>query len=187
MNNNLKTAATLCCMVMTMAFTACVNEDNPATPNSGSAVITVNVSALYEELDIIDEITHELSLDDTYINGDVLIYDANGELVRRLMGEPRQLAPLTINANNIPNGTYTIVALQHLANKTNSPWQVVDPDQLSTVRIEQSDAFSPESQNALGIVSGTITVSGCDIEASVTPRAAGSVIYYSSRVVGTGI
>lgn len=176
MNKVLKATVALCCMVMTISFIACSQVDNPSIPSAGSAVITVNVSALYEELDIIDEITHELSLDDTNINGTVFIYDANGQLVKQLSGETRQLVPLTINAKSIPNGTYTIVAIQHLAHKASSPWQVVNPDQLSTVRVEQSDAYSPEAQNALGIVYETVTVKGGNIEAEVTPRAAGSVI-----------
>jgi len=166
-------AAALCCMTMSL-FTSCTNEDVPV-PVSGKAVITVNTVALYDELNITDQMPEWLDGDLTIVDS-VLIYDQAGSLLKKLGAETKNLQPLTIEANDLPNGTYTLVAWQTARNDDGRiAWFVYDEEQLSTVYI-----YTPYTglyyTRALGYASATITVDDGNIEASVSPKAMGSVI-----------
>lgn len=163
--------------IVALTFSACSEEDNPSNdPLNGNAVITVNTQALYNELNAIDDITKGLTLDSCFIESSVLIYDANGNLVKQLSGETHQLEPMTFEAGDIPNGTYTLLAIQRLNFHGYELWKIVDIDQLATVRIDYGSASYPVPQNALGITSETVVVAGKAIEVTLTPKAAGSIL-----------
>lgn len=166
-------AAALCCVTVGV-FTSCTNDDNPVS-NSGKALITVNTVALYDELNITDLMSESLNGKLSIIDS-VLIYDEAGNLLKKLGAESKTLEPLTIEADNLPNGTYTLVAWQTTRNDDGTiPWFVSGEDQLSTVSISTVyDTFF--YTRSLGYASATVTVDGGSIAASVSPKAMGSII-----------
>lgn len=173
MRKSMMVAAALCCMTMSV-FTSCTNDDNPV-PNGGKAVITVNTVALYDELNITDLMQESLKGDLSIIDS-VLIYDEAGNLLKKLGAESKTLEPLTIEAGNLPNGTYTLVAWQTTPNDDGKiAWVLSGEDQLSTVSLSTDyDTFF--YTRSLGYASATVTVDGGSIEASVSPKAMGSII-----------
>ena len=163
--------------IVALTFSACSDDEN-STDNqvSGKAVITVNTAALYSELKAEEEIANDLTIDSCFIESTVLIYNASGNLVEQLSEETRQLGTMTFETGDVPNGTYTLVAIQRLNYHGYVLWKLVDTEKLSTVCINYGDVRYPVPQNALGIESKTVTVAGKTIEATLTPKAAGSVI-----------
>lgn len=174
MKAKLMAAAALCCMMT--AFTACTNDDNPVGPSSGEALITVNTSALYDELNIAELMPQWLNSGEITIIDSVLIYDETGKLMKKLGAETSTLQPQTFEAGNLRNGTYTLVAWQ-TARKDNGtmPWLLSGEEQLSTVSL--STKYSGiQYRFALGYASTTVTVEDGNIEATVSPKSLGSVI-----------
>ena len=164
--------------IAAVAFVACSDSDNPVSPDvlTGNAVVTVNVKALYEQLDAVDSVIQKMEeYEEAFIVGTVLIYDANGDLIQQLTDSVRQLDPITFDVKDIPSGTYTLVACEYLDWEGYPLWKFTDVEKLSTVRVE-IDTYYPVLINALGVVSETVTVDGSLIETNVTPEAAGSCL-----------
>lgn len=164
-------------MVLPMCVTSCSTEDNPLP--TGKATITVNTGALYEELGVTDDV---LKAFDRYrsfeIRGTVLIYDENGNLVKEITGSTRQLEPMTIDVSDVLYGTYTLVAVQYpYYTADDDPFTMLnDIDKLSTAHFEYDRTYRIEAQDAVGFCSETVTLDGTPIEATITPKAAGSII-----------
>lgn len=164
--------------IVALTFNACSDDDdNPSDiPVGGKNVITVNTEALYKELDAIREITSELTEDSSFIEGTVLVYDADGNLVKQYSKEIHRVETISFETEEFPNGTYTLVAIQRLNFHGYEIWRLVDIGQLSTVRIEYGNDAYADIQNALGIACETVTVEDKSIEANLTPKAAGSIV-----------
>ena len=164
-------------VIATLTFTACtVNDDNPVTPISGKAVITVNTAGLYEELNIADLMPRWLDNGSLAIVDSVLIYDQAGKLLTKLGAKTYAMQPLTIDTGDLPNGTYTLVIWQtgRSADETIA-WFLSGEEQLSTVSL--TTKFGNVGYMwAVGCASATITVNGGSIQTSVTPKSLGSII-----------
>lgn len=174
MKTKLMAAAALCCMMT--AFTACTTDDNPVIPVSGRAMITVNTAALYEELDLADRMPSYLDDGTVTIIDSVLIYDQTGNLLTKVGAKTRSLQPLTIDADDLPNGTYTLVAWQSACDADEKvAWSIAGENQLSTVNLyTKYERISWPW--AVGYASATVTVDGGSVEASLTPKSLGSII-----------
>ena len=174
MKKNKLVAATLCCMIT--AFTACTIDDNPVVPTSGQAMITVNTAALYNELNITDLMPQTLNDGRNTIVDTVLIYNQAGNLLKKLGAETKTLQPLTIEAGDLPNGTYTLLAWQTTRDKDGKiAWFLSDEEQLSTVNLYTIyDVFL--YTRALGAASATITIEGGNTEINLSPKPLGSII-----------
>lgn len=181
--------------IVALTFNACSEDDNPNPsdiPVGGKNVITVNTEALYKELNAIQEITSEMTEDSSFIEGTVLVYDADGNLVKQYSKEIHQVETITFETEEFPNGTYTLVAIQRLNFHGYEIWKLIDIDQLYTARIEYGNNAYQVIQNALGIASETVTVADKSIEANLTPKAAGSIVsfradglYESSNIISS--
>lgn len=175
MNKSWKALVMIGCAIMMFAFTACTdNDDNPVKPTSVSAVIKVNVGAIYDELGIADATKDVLKGDDAYLQGTLLIYDEGGNFVEEVTTTTKTLDPILLKATDLPTGTYTLVAYQFVAD-TLKVWELQDKQQLSTVKLYKS-TYRTEYYRALGLASTTVTFDGGAIEAEVTPKAAGCII-----------
>ena len=184
-------AAVLCCAMTTMVFTACGSDDddngndNPSTPStpSGRAVITLNTAAMYEEVGIAEIMERNLptaaSISDT-----LLIYDQNGRLVTKTGTVTKSLEPLTLVVDDLPNGTYTLVAWQNgyfdNGTRAEKKFVLVDEEELSTVKVLQLDMVHI-CADAVGLASATVTVNGNSIEATITPKLVGSIFDLKSE------
>lgn len=174
MKTKVMAAAALCCMMT--AFTACTNDDNPVVPSSGDALITVNTSALYDELNIAELMPQWLNSGKITIIDSVLIYDEAGDLMMKLGAEASALQPQTFEAGNLSNGIYTLVAWQ-TARQDNGkvPWLLSGEEKLSTVSLSATYSGIPYPF-ALGYASTTVTVEGGNLETTVSPKSLGSII-----------
>ena len=175
MKHYLMTLAALTLMALPV-FTACT-KDNPAT--SFDATITVNPEPLYVELGM--EGIHLLFMQEKITVVDsVLIYNQEGHLVNKLGAETSMsLSPMTIEAGDLPVGTYTLVAWQtiiaHLNGKDLQGWHLVGESELSTVSI-MANANPISYIYALGYDSSTMTIQNGAANVSLTPKAMGSNI-----------
>ncbi len=178
MKKLMKTMAAVFCCVMTMAVqTACTNDDNPAKPRIGEASIIIETKALYNELGITNEMSQLLANKKAVLTDTVLIYDQTGALVGKLGTESNTLQPLNIRVEALPNGTYTLVGWQSVRGYTSGQrcWTTAGEEQLSTLNIStRFQIMSPDW--ALGTATATVTINGETIEATVRPKAMGSVI-----------
>ena len=170
-------------VILALAFNACSNNDNPSTPVKpfGRAVITVNTAAMYEEVDLVpfieQKLTKNLCLTDT-----VLIYDQNGHLVKKLGTATKSLEPLTFVVDNLPNGTYTLVAWQTgiFENETFKVFVLADEEELTTVKLARLKNTLLYG-DAIGLAYATVTVNGNSFEATVMPKLIGSFINMKSE------
>lgn len=170
-------AAFVCCFMLTSVFTSCTNSDNPAASNQGSAGIVVNPSTLYNELGIIDLMNQHLASGETIIFDSVLIYNEAGSLVSKLGAETHSMQRLTIKADALPDGTYTLVVWQTIRdiNDLASVWTVNDEDKLSTVNItSRHSGFG--YRRSIGMASATVTVVGGQLSATLAPKPMGSIV-----------
>ena len=172
-------------VIVTLAFNACTVNDNPATPEntSGRAVITFNTAAIYEEMGIVERIERNFS-NNLSISDSVLIYDQNGHLVKKLGTVTRDLEPQTIVADDLPNGTYTLVAWQNGyfddGTSVAKPYVLADEDELATVKLLQTEWGIPYVF-ANGIAHATVVVDGNTLETTVTPKFVGSLVNLKSE------
>ena len=162
--------------VAAVVFSACGNSDlYPVIDNGGKASVVINTSALYEELGIVDEMNEFLADSKNYVYATVLVYDHDGKLVTTTTQKSRTLQPMSINAGEIQDGTYTMVALQSAAGDA-CVWTLTDQANLSTVKVAIADRTLLPSTVALGTTSQTISVSDGQFQATVSPKAAGCIV-----------
>lgn len=167
-------ALTVVC-AMTM-FTSCTREDNPVTPTNGKAVVTVNNAALYEELNLADQMPGWLEKWATVIRDSVLIYDQGGMLVRKVGGETGSLQPIAIETGYLPNGTYTLVVWQTiLLPDGRMAWHLEGEDCLATVSL-YAEGGCIGFFSAVGCAVATVAIDGGDIQANVSPKSLGSIV-----------
>ena len=171
-------------VIVTLAFNACSVNDNPATPGnlSGRAVITVNTAAMYEEAGLVGLMEGNLS---GFINitDTVLIYDKNGHLVKKVGTVTKSLEPLTIVADDLPNGTYTFVTWQTGYSSDGAmkiPYVLADEEELATVKLVPIRNILIYA-NANGFASTTVTVNGNSFEATLTPKLVGRFVNLKSE------
>lgn len=170
----LMAAAALCCMMT--AFTACSLDDNPVAPVCGRAMITVNTAALYDELNITDEVSDALDDGRISIIDTVLIYDQAGDLVTKLGAKSSTLQPITFDTEDLVNGTYTLVAWQSTCNrKDKTVWSISGEEQLSTVNL-YTIYENIDCTRALGYASATVTIDYGFTDVDVQPKSLGSII-----------
>ena len=167
-------AAVLCCAAV---FTACTKDNSPAR---FGATITVNPEPLYDELGM-DGMGLLFRQEKITVVDSVLIYNQEGHLVNKLGAESStDLIPMTIEANDLSTGTYTLIAWQtvvvHLNGKDLRGWHLDGESELSTVSI-LANANPISYIYALGYDSATLTIPDGTAEVSLTPKAMGSNIH----------
>ena len=161
-------------LTLTLGLASCTTEkDNPAIPALGNASVKVNVAALYEELGITNVMQQVLGQGDWAVEGRVLIYDEEGNLIKELSKTTKQLTTVSFDLNNLPNGTYTLVGYQSI--NESDVWKLVDKEKLSTVKLS-AGYLHLYYYRALGLVTQTVTINGNTVEAELTPKAAGAMI-----------
>ena len=170
------TMAAFLSATLPLFVTSCSTEDNPAKPTQGSAVITVNNAAIFDQLGITDDMPQWLEKGSLTIVDSVLIYDQAGNLVTKLGVETSTMDPMTIDASGLPNGTYTLVAWETTIDRNKSgAWFVADDEQLSTVNI-YTKYGGVGYMWAFGYATATVTVDGSTIQAYVTPVSPSSIV-----------
>lgn len=176
-----RTLSLMAAIIATLAFSACSDNDNPTTPDTpsgGRAVITVNTAALYEEINWVGAIELNLAKD-MCISDTVLIYDQSGHLVTKLGAVTKSLEPLTFTVEDLPNGTYTLVAWQagffDHETSVSKQFLLADEEELSTLKLmEQHHILAFTDAN--GLAYATVTVNDNSIEATLTPKLVGSIL-----------
>lgn len=169
-------------VIATLTFYACASYDNPVTPSdqTGKAVITVNTAALYQEAGVADlmesYLTHDLCISDT-----VLIYDQNGRLVTKVGTATKNLEPLTLVVDDLPNGTYTLVGWQGgYFEDFIKPFILTDEEELSTIKLVQLDEIHTFA-TANGLAYATVTVDNNSFETTISPKLVGSILNLKSE------
>lgn len=166
-----KLVAFACCAVFMCSVTSCSIEDNPMSP-IGSASITLNTQPLYEEIGFYEKAVDNLASGYFFLENTLLVYDEAGKLVGKYVENANDFLPINFNVSDLPNGDYTVVAVEHGRQQNVAFWELVDEESLSTVQIRRTDQHTYWTF-ALGVVSQQITVRGGEVKADLTPKAAG--------------
>lgn len=161
-------------LTMMLGLASCsTDNDNSETSSTGNVIVKVNTADLYEELGITNYMLQILAKNDLAIEGKVLIYDTEGNLINELVQTTKQLDPLSFEVNNLPKGSYTLVAYQSI--NESDVWELVDKEKLSTVKLYAGTKHL-YFYRALGLVSKTVTVNSGAIEEELTPKATGAMV-----------
>lgn len=172
----LKRAVIVGCLVIISSLTSCFSDFVPMIPSFWYRDITVDPAMLYEELGINENMKSLLDNNISVVTDTVLIYDAKGKLVQKVGAETVKLEPLTIEADVLADGEYTLVVWQTKRDTNGrTPWYASGEDQLSTVSIS-TDYVALNSSWTLGVAGTTISVRNGSFKASLTPRTTGSII-----------
>ena len=169
-----KFAAFACCAVFMCSITSCNEEDNPVNP-IGSASVTLNIQALYEEIGYYEKAVSSMASGYFYIESILLVYDEAGKLVGKYVENADDLQPISFNVSNLPNGNYTVVAVEHGRQQNFSFWELADEESLSTVQVRRTDDHTYWTFS-LGLASQQITVRNGEVKATLTPKAAGCLV-----------
>ena len=164
-------AALFCCSVLMCAVTSCTREDNPVNLD-GSASITLNTQALYEEIGFYEKAVHNMKTGYFFLENTLLVYDEAGKLVGKYEENTNDFQPVSFDVSNLPNGYYTVVAVEHGRQEDVAFWELVDEESLSTVQIRRTDQHTYWTF-AVGVASQQITVRSGEVKANLTPKAAG--------------
>ena len=138
----------------------------------GSAAVILNTQALYEEIGFYDKAVYNLASGYFFIEGTLLVYDEAGTLVGKYVEKATDFQPIRFNVSNLPNGVYTIVAAEHGRLEGVSFWELADEESLSTVQIRRTNEHTYWTFS-LGLATQQISVVGGEVEADLTPKAAG--------------
>lgn len=142
---------------------------------TGSASVTLNTQALYEEIGFSEQAVNNLASGYFYIEGTLLVYNEQGALVGKYVEAANDFQPIHFRVGDLPNGVYTIVAAQLGRQQDFSPWEIVAEENLSTVQIRRLNEHT-YWPFAVGLASQQLTVLGGEAEASLTPQSAGSIV-----------
>ena len=168
----LRTAVLACCVLLTA--TGCI-FDVPI----GLTTVTIDKSALYDELGITGAVKEALDRGDGFLVDSLLVYDEDGLLVTKLGEESDNLNPLILEMAGLPDGRYTLVAWQtmeaYTKGKKGSCWAVHDEELLSTVSITSPYDYY-RFLSALGYATAEVTVYGGMIDVDLSPRSMGAIV-----------
>lgn len=150
-------------------FSACQKE--PKVSGIG-----IDVSAMYTELNILDDVRAQLNSESGVIVDSVFVYSESGVLMTRTGVESSTLNSAPLNIQGLGDGHYTLVVLQYL-NSTNGQtvWYTTDYTELSNMSVRHKDVLI-DGIYALGVATETITVQNGLCERTIIPKAAGSVM-----------
>lgn len=162
-------------MWLPIFVTSCNTDDTPA---KGSAVVRINTAALFEKLGITDLVNERLSAGKMTVTDSVLVYNQKGQLVAKLGTESSQLKTVSIGLEDLPVGTYTLVAWQTTSDGpwADPFWWLTGADALATARIVQNYPSSISVYRAIGMSSATVSIGSepASLEADMAPM--GSVL-----------
>ena len=142
----------------------------------GCAVVRVNTAALYDKLGITDLVAGTLAGGGTTVTDSVLVYDRQGALVARLGTASASLQDVTIGLDDLPQGTYTVVAWQTTSNGSEPFWPMIDADQLATARIIQLYPSTISCLRAIGMYTATVTIGPATASVNAEMEPMGSVV-----------
>ena len=167
----LRTAALACCMLLTT--TACI-FDVPI----GQTAVTVNTASLYDELGITSLMKEEaLTRGDIILTDTLLIYDLKGQLVAKLGEERDNLDPVSYEIVGLPDGNYTLVALQtaYLLTFDGRPWEITGEELLSTACFTTMySCFS--YPYAAGVATADVSIYGGSVDVTLSPKPIGCLV-----------
>lgn len=162
--------------IAAVTIVACANNDpSPVTPDGGKAVVTVKVADLYEQLGITDELNEFLADGGNYVCATVLLYDQQGSLRGKFIGQTHTLAPLEVPLSGIADGTYTLLAIQTGA-KGEPQWTLTNEGSLNDVEMTMPDGTLLPPYMSLGRATRTVTVKDGAIQAEVSAEALGAIV-----------
>lgn len=163
----------VCLLVVSIlvVFTSCQKE-----PINSDSLFTIDMEAMYTELDLMDEIRIQLNLGSGVIVDSILIYDESGRLYTRSGVESSNISTVSLNLSDLKNGYYTAVTYQYFKSKDGPTiWFTTDIRELSSLSIQHSKK-NIDGIYALGVTTDIIEVQNGFCEVQIEPKAAGSII-----------
>ena len=160
----------------TMLFTSCDNDkDTDRSDNAGIVNVTLNAASLYDELNLKSDVEFYIRNNDAFIIDSLLIYDANGNLVRKLGVKTGSDMLKNIQVDGLPDGKYTFAVWQTLVQGDDIPWAIYEENKLSTVYIAP-EYSGLRAVSAIGYTATAVTVGNGASNVTMSPKAMGAIV-----------
>jgi len=144
----------------------------------GQTTVTVNTASLYDALGITGLMKEEaLPSGDVILTDSLLIYDLKGQLVAKLGEECDNLNPVIFEIAGLPDGSYTLVALQaaYLRTLDEKPWVISGEELLSTASLTTIyDCFA--YPYAAGFATADVSIYGGSVDVDLSPMPIGCLV-----------
>lgn len=136
----------------------------------------IEMSAMYEQLGIVEEVRTGLASGDYLLEDSLLVYDGQGSLIARQGMQSDALGRKSMTVPNLTDGTYTFVLFQscRLAGEPGL-WASADDGELATLQICCPDVCVDGIQ-ALGVAKERVTIRKGARGTVLTPWAAGNIV-----------
>ncbi|MBR4782729.1 MAG: hypothetical protein IK023_02450 [Bacteroidaceae bacterium] len=187
MKKIMRLAAALCCTMALTMFSACSDSDD-AGKTTATADIKVNPTTMFNTFG--NGMTEKMMEFYSQARGTAfcgvmaLIYDEDGKLVAQLADRNDDLSPITLRAEGVPKGTYTLVLMQTTIDEKGDSkvWAIEDAETLADLKVVKRDYAAPVSySDAVGLAIKKVTVNGDKVSAEINPEAAGSIVYVKTN------
>ena len=168
-------------MALTM-FSACSDSDD-AGKTTATADIEVNPATMFNTFG--NGMTEKMiefysqSGGTAFCGVMALIYDEGGKLVAQLADRNDNLGPITLRAEGVPKGTYTLVLMQTTIDEKGDSkvWAIEDAETLADLKVVKRDYAAPVNYtDAVGLAIKKVTVKDDKVSAEINPQAAGSIV-----------
>ena len=169
-----KMAVAVCCLVFVCLATSC-SKDEETESVYKKAAVTINTAELYNGLGISADVNKALQSEGYDIDATLLIYNAQGVLVKKYVENLKNLEPIHFDLNELADGSYTMVAYQEGRIEKADAWEMVGEESLSTVYIKQLHKCVV-SLLAIGTDGKVVEIKNGQAEVSLTPKAAGTLM-----------
>ena len=170
--------------LVALILSSCSNDEIEIVESQPKGVFTcnVNVTSLYDEFDMTNDIT-EMIRDKKYaIRVYALLYNPKGECVKSLYSTTTRLSTLGIAFKDIEEGNYTLVTIQTCIPKNSAGEYVMNAfdienfSKLSTLALKQK-LRNVYFYHAVGVATQQIYISEDNRSVAVTPKAIGSLLH----------
>lgn len=163
-------------MIGATTMVSCKKDNDIPTTTPNQDAVVVNTAALYDELGIRNEMMQALASGDYVLTDTLLVYDASGNLVKKLGAESHNLESLTFNAEGLADGNYTLVLWQTTRSASGERvWRLTGEEQLSTAILDETRSMLSYAF-AAGYASSTVATKGGKLVPTLTPMAIGSIV-----------
>lgn len=171
--------------VIMLAFAACSNDDIPIQ-RIGDISVKVGTSSLYQNFGK-DAYQNLLgSNKNLQVQVRLLCYNHEGTLVSELTHESNTFGEEVFTVNDLPQGEYTVVALQTLIDKSYEPkegeiskwWKLDSKEKLSTLRVDR--VYSNTAwHGALGWEKSVLRLTGKTTTCTLNPKPIGYLVDFN--------
>lgn len=167
-----------------LAFTSCTDSEEVAISYNHDFSVSIKTADLYNEVGITDFQKLLGGNPSLYTGFTILLYNEQGELCKQVELHTNDMQPLSYTFDDIVDGKYTIITIQHIVNSAlgynSEVWSLEDInniDKLKIVNVSKNDILW---YDCLGIDTQVINIAE-NATAIIAPKVAGSFVHFEAE------